>query len=65
MVVGHDGAVGVDDEAGAARLDRVPLLLPAVRDHLVERERQLRHLADPGPGFSSCSIAAGVAFTCW
>ena len=42
VVVGHDGAVGVDDEAGAARLDGAHLRL--LRDHLVERERQLRRL---------------------
>ena len=42
VVVGDDGAVGIDDEAGAARLNGVHLRL--LRDHLVEREGQLRHL---------------------
>ena len=40
VVVGDDGPVGIDDEARATRLDRVHLRL--LRDHLIEREGQLR-----------------------
>ena len=69
VVVGDDGAVGIDDEAGAARLDgvrlRSHLRAHAAERELAERHRQLRPRPRRRPwlAFSLVVIETTAGFT--